>query len=187
MADMTDDSTVIGQSITIRGSLHGEEDLTVLGRVEGELHLTQTLMVADSGIVKAEISVRDAVISGIVVGNVTAADCIQITETGRILGDVRAKRVMLSAGGKIRGNINVGEAGHALLIDDTQALADDTDLSEEDSVAQPTSLMARRTAAGGMDSALAARPAIGSGGFKANSQAAMALAMRKKKVVVKKH
>ena len=38
-------NTVIGQSILISGKLTGDEDLTVQGRVEGELTLTRTLIV----------------------------------------------------------------------------------------------------------------------------------------------
>ena len=67
-----DKATVIGESIFVSGHLSGDEDLTVLGRVEGTISLSQTLYVAESGIVKANVAVDDAVISGVVVGNVTA-------------------------------------------------------------------------------------------------------------------
>ena len=63
MVDSTQ-STIVGPSILINGNLQGDEDLTVLGRVEGTLSLTKTLNVAESGIVKADISVRNAVVSG---------------------------------------------------------------------------------------------------------------------------
>ena len=42
------DSTIIGPSILISGKLSGDEDLTVRGRVEGELNLTKTLIVEPS-------------------------------------------------------------------------------------------------------------------------------------------
>nr|MCU0701961.1 bactofilin BacP [Myxococcaceae bacterium] len=68
------DSTVIGPSILISGKLTGDEDLTVRGRVEGELNLSKTLIVETSGIVKANVSVRNAIVSGVVVGNITATE-----------------------------------------------------------------------------------------------------------------
>ena len=49
------ENTVIGDTIVVRGELNGEENLTVLGRIEGTLNLTQDLLIESSGIVKAEV------------------------------------------------------------------------------------------------------------------------------------
>ena len=104
-------ATIIGESIFVSGSLSGDEDLTVLGRVEGSISLSQTLFVAESGIVKADVVVDDAVISGIVVGNVTATNSVQVTETGRLLGDLRAPRIMIVAGARVRGQVDMSGTG----------------------------------------------------------------------------
>ncbi len=104
------DPTVIGPSILISGRLSGDEDLTVLGRVEGELSLTKTLVVEASGVVKAEVSVRNAIISGVVVGNVTATESVELTREGRMVGDIRAPRVILVDGASFRGSIDMGNA-----------------------------------------------------------------------------
>jgi len=70
----TDSSvTVIGDSMQVRGNLTGDEDLHVMGRIEGSIDLQRTMIVAESGIVKAEVQVRNAIISGVVVGNVSAS------------------------------------------------------------------------------------------------------------------
>ena len=66
----TDGTTIIGESILISGSLAGDEDLTVRGRVEGTLTLTRTLVVEPTGMVKAEVQVKNCIIAGVVVGNV---------------------------------------------------------------------------------------------------------------------
>jgi cytoskeletal protein CcmA (bactofilin family) len=102
-------STVVGPSILISGNLQGDEDLTVLGRVEGSLTLTKTLNVEESGIVKAEISVRNAIVSGVVVGNITATDSVEITEAGRMVGDINAPRVIIVDGARFRGAVDMGD------------------------------------------------------------------------------
>ncbi|MCK5690589.1 polymer-forming cytoskeletal protein [Myxococcota bacterium] len=102
-------STVVGASILVRGNLEGDEDLTVLGRIEGTINLTKTLDVSESGVVKAEIQVRNAVISGVVVGNITATDSVQITEVGRVVGDIRAPRVIIIDGARFRGTVDMGD------------------------------------------------------------------------------
>ncbi len=105
----TDGTTIIGESILISGSLNGDEDLTVRGRVEGTLTLTKTLVVEPTGIVKAEVQVKNCVIAGVVVGNVTATESVEITREGRMVGDIAAPRVIIVDGASFRGRIDMGE------------------------------------------------------------------------------
>lgn len=105
----SDGSTIIGESILISGSLNGDEDLTVRGRVEGTLSLTKTLVVEPTGIVKAEVQVKNCVIAGAVVGNVTATESVEITKEGRMVGDIAAPRVIIVDGASFRGRIDMGE------------------------------------------------------------------------------
>jgi cytoskeletal protein CcmA (bactofilin family) len=102
-------STIIGDSILINGSLNGDEDLTVRGRVEGTLTLTKTLVVEPTGVVKAEVQVKNCIISGAVVGNVTATESVEITKEGRMVGDISAPRVIIVDGATFRGRIDMGE------------------------------------------------------------------------------
>ncbi|MCA3016597.1 MAG: polymer-forming cytoskeletal protein [Myxococcaceae bacterium] len=104
------DSTVIGPSILISGKLTGDEDLTVRGRVEGELNLSKTLIIETSGVVKANVSVRNAIVSGVVVGNVVATESVELTREGRMVGDIRSPRVIIVDGASFRGRIDMGNA-----------------------------------------------------------------------------
>jgi len=104
-----DGSTIIGESILISGSLNGDEDLTVRGRVEGTLTLTKTLVVEPTGVVKAEVQVKNCIISGAIVGNVTASESVEITKEGRMVGDIQAPRVIIVDGASFRGRIDMGE------------------------------------------------------------------------------
>ena len=108
MATM-DGTTIIGESILISGSLNGDEDLTVRGRVEGTLTLTKTLVVEPTGVVKAEVQVKNCVIAGAIVGNVTATESVEITKEGRMVGDIAAPRVIIVDGASFRGRIDMGE------------------------------------------------------------------------------
>jgi len=102
-------NTVIGPSILISGKLTGDEDLTVRGRVEGELTLTKTLIVEPSGVVKANVTVKNAVVSGVVVGNIQASESVELTQEGRMVGDIRAPRVIIVDGASFRGRVDMGE------------------------------------------------------------------------------
>lgn len=109
MADPSAASTVIGESILVSGNLTGDEDLLVLGKVEGSVSLSKTLHVQESGIVKANVQVKNAVISGIVVGNISATDSVEITEQGRMVGDIKAPRVIIVEGASFRGHVDMGD------------------------------------------------------------------------------
>lgn len=104
------ESTIIGPSILINGKLSGDEDLTVRGRVEGELNLTKTLIVEPSGIVKANVQVRNAIVSGVVVGNIAATESVELTREGRMVGDINAPRVIIVDGASFRGRVDMGNA-----------------------------------------------------------------------------
>jgi cytoskeletal protein CcmA (bactofilin family) len=104
------DATIIGPSILINGKLSGDEDLTVRGRVEGELSLTKTLIVEPSGIVKANVQVRNAIISGVVVGNISATESVELTREGRMVGDINSPRVIIVDGASFRGRVDMGNA-----------------------------------------------------------------------------
>ena len=105
MAEVT---TVIGDTIRFVGNLSGDEDLTIRGRVEGTIQLSKTLIVEPTGVVKADVSVQNAVISGVVVGNVTATDSVEILREGRMVGDIAAPRVILVDGASFRGQVDMG-------------------------------------------------------------------------------
>ncbi len=105
----SDGTTIIGESILISGSLTGDEDLTVRGRVEGTISLSRTLVVEPTGQVKAEVQVKNCIIAGVVVGNVTASESVEITKEGRMVGDIAAPRVIIVDGASFRGRVDMGE------------------------------------------------------------------------------
>ena len=106
---MNTQTTIVSANTRISGNLQGDEDLRVLGRVDGNVQLTKTLYVEPEGVVVADIHVARAVISGTLVGNIVATDLIHIAEQGRVVGDITAPRVILVDGASFRGNVDMGD------------------------------------------------------------------------------
>ncbi len=173
-------STIIGESILINGNLQGDEDLTVLGRVEGSINLTKTLNIEESGIVKANISVRNAIISGVVVGNITASDSVEITEVGRMVGDIKAPRVIIVDGARYRGAVDMGDMEAPRSSGPLPARAEKA-LTR--TTARPALPPARRTVPA---PTVATAPARREGAAPAQAPVLAAAKKIKKKVVVKK-
>jgi len=99
--------TAIGPTIVIKGKLKSDEDLIVRGRIEAEISSSKALFIENSGIIKANVSVKSAKISGVVVGNITAEERIEIAHDGRVVGDLMAPRIIISDGAAFRGRIDM--------------------------------------------------------------------------------
>ncbi|MBL4684717.1 MAG: polymer-forming cytoskeletal protein [Nannocystaceae bacterium] len=105
-----DGLTIIGADIVVKGRVEGDEDLRIEGRVEGTIVLSQTLYVESGGIVVAQVQARDIVVSGIVVGNVQAENCITLHAGARLVGDLAAPRVVIEDGAAFKGSVAMGES-----------------------------------------------------------------------------
>ncbi|MBZ4417758.1 bactofilin BacP [Myxococcus sp. RHSTA-1-4] len=131
-------NTVVGPSILISGRLTGDEDLTVRGRVEGELTLSRTLIVEPSGVVKANVAVRNAIVSGVVVGNINATESVELTREGRMVGDIRAPRVIIVDGASFRGRVDMGDVEPGRLPAERPTVARPTAVARPALPARPT-------------------------------------------------
>jgi cytoskeletal protein CcmA (bactofilin family) len=101
-------STIIGPEIRVSGRVTGEEDLHVQGRIDGSIVLTETLFVAPGGIVAAEVDALNVVVSGVVVGNVTARDCVTLHAGAKLVGDISAPRLVIADGAAFKGAVHMG-------------------------------------------------------------------------------
>lgn len=100
--------TIIGSNITIQGDITGNEGVTILGTVRGNISVKDVVIVPQGGRVEADIDSQAVEITGSVEGNVTATDKIDIKSGGRLVGDVKAPRVLIADGAAFKGNINMG-------------------------------------------------------------------------------
>lgn len=101
----------IGQSIHIEGTLTGNEDLTIDGRVLGKIKLKgHALVIGANGKIEADMSAKTVTIRGEVKGNITADDKIQVTSSGSVKGDLSAPRIALDDGANFAGRVDTTTA-----------------------------------------------------------------------------
>src|SRR5512141_3344350 len=88
------DQATIGKSLVIKGEVTGSESLYIDGRVEGSINLPgNRVTVGRNGVVNANITAREVVVTGKVRGNMTASDRVDIRNEGSLTGDVVAQRI----------------------------------------------------------------------------------------------
>jgi cytoskeletal protein CcmA (bactofilin family) len=105
---MADDKTVLGPTLEIEGEIEGDEDLVIQGRILGKIHSKKDLTVDNSGNVEATIVTKNLAVSGKLVGNVTASERVEVRKEGKMVGDIKAPRVIIADGAKFKGNIEMG-------------------------------------------------------------------------------
>ncbi len=114
-ADPTQDSPqptrktgVIGKAIRISGNLRGREDLIVEGRVEGTISLEENhLVIEHSALIRADAKVENITVKGEMYGNSLASDKVEISARAKVMGDIKAPRVVMLEGAKFKGSIEM--------------------------------------------------------------------------------
>jgi cytoskeletal protein CcmA (bactofilin family) len=99
--------TIIGKSVTVKGEILGNEQLTIEGTVEGRIMIETTVLVRDSGVVKADVDAANVNVAGGVIGNISVTEKIEIVSGGYVVGDIRAPRLIINDGASVKGNIDM--------------------------------------------------------------------------------
>ncbi|CAK7192313.1 hypothetical protein COMNV_00506 [Commensalibacter sp. Nvir] len=98
---------LVGQGIHIKGTLDDIEILVVEGNVETEILKTKQVIIQRSGIFHGEIETQDIEITGVVEGSIVAQGNLTVTETGKLLGKAKCRRLKVEDGGQITGQIEM--------------------------------------------------------------------------------
>ena len=99
---------VLGPSITIRGTLAGDEDLLIEGRVDGEISFQKhTVTVGKNGQIKADLKCKNIYVEGEVQGNLYGKEIVVIKSSGKVNGNAVAPRVSLEDGCHFHGSIDM--------------------------------------------------------------------------------
>jgi len=100
-------NTIIGSSIVVDGEISGEEQLTVLGTVKGKISVAQNLIIEPGATVEANIEASALTVSGRITGNVIARERVELRSDARMVGDVKAPRIVIADGASFKGNVDM--------------------------------------------------------------------------------
>ncbi|MFP4600875.1 MAG: polymer-forming cytoskeletal protein [Persicimonas sp.] len=99
------DPTIIDAGTRIDGRIAGDADVTVRGRVDGEIELSEALTVAEGGLVSGRINVREVIVEGAVEGDIAAGERIFLTATARVVGTLEAPAIQMADGAQFAGEV----------------------------------------------------------------------------------
>lgn len=105
--------SIIGPGMKVVGDVEAEGTLRIEGVIEGKVHAGKAVVVGKDGQVHGDILTQDAVIGGHVEGSILADSRLELQATCVVDGEIRARRLKLDEGGRVTGQVRVGEVGPA--------------------------------------------------------------------------
>jgi cytoskeletal protein CcmA (bactofilin family) len=85
-----------------------ESRARILGVFEGTIRAKGQIQVADKGRCKASVDAGLIHVDGIVEGNLTAKEKVELNATSRVKGDLVAPKLVVLEGAAFSGHVNVG-------------------------------------------------------------------------------
>ena len=97
----------IGEGVVVEGRIISSQDLRIDGRVEGTIEVgDHVLIVGATAAVKANLVAKSILISGTVIGNITATDRLDLQSTGSVDGDISSPRLVMVEGAVVKGRVD---------------------------------------------------------------------------------
>lgn len=105
--------TILGPDANFKGELSFEKGMRLMGRFEGKLNTPGRLHVAREAKMAADVEAGAIIVEGEVSGNLSANDRIELKQTARYEGDLRASKLVVDEGAVFNGHVSVGPDGQA--------------------------------------------------------------------------
>ncbi len=91
-------STVFNKNTEFSGDLIFKKSLQINGKFDGEISSGGYLVIGEEAVVKANIKADTVIIKGTVYGNVEAVSRLEIHTNGKLYGNIRTKKLVISDG-----------------------------------------------------------------------------------------
>ncbi len=78
------------------------------GKVEGEIFHSGTLIIGETAVIKGKVKVNALILNGMVEGEVTAKERVEIHSRGKLYGTIFTPIFVIQDGGIFEGNCKMG-------------------------------------------------------------------------------
>ena len=106
---LADPSTIIGQGVSLEGTLRFAGAARVEGVVSGRVESSGSLEVGEEANVAADMALGHLVLHGTACGDVTASGSVEIHSSGKLSGDLRTPALTVHPGALFRGRCDMGD------------------------------------------------------------------------------
>lgn len=103
--------SIIGPGTAISGEINSKGTIRIEGNVAGKVQCEDSVVVQETGKVKADLYAGQIIVSGEVHGNLFAQERLEITPTGKVVGDITAPRISIAEGVLFEGKCTMKPPG----------------------------------------------------------------------------
>jgi cytoskeletal protein CcmA (bactofilin family) len=96
----------IGAGTRVRGRVTGDGDVTIEGRVEGEVNLRGELVIAEGGAVVSDVEAESLRVEGSLEGDANIRGDVVILAGAKVRGDLRGASITLDLGADLDGRLD---------------------------------------------------------------------------------
>jgi cytoskeletal protein CcmA (bactofilin family) len=107
MNDIAIKETKLSNDTICKGNISFNNTLRIEGKFEGKIDSKGTLYVSKTGELNAQIKVNRVVVEGIVKGNIFAEDLVDLKETAKVFGNIKAGKIKMAEGVIFAGKCDV--------------------------------------------------------------------------------
>lgn len=99
--------SIVAKDLTIAGDLHAAGVIRIEGRVIGNVHAGDQVLLSEGGIVEGDVLCREAVIGGRVHGSISGEERVELQATAVVHGDIVTRRLLIQEGGAVNGAVKM--------------------------------------------------------------------------------
>ena len=119
-SDIIKISTLISKNTVIDGNITGKGNFKIDGVVDADVHIKGDLVMGDTALITGNITAKNIIIAGKVVGNVEASGQLTIKSTGNISGDQKCASLIVEEGSSVVGKCEIVGKGIEIEEDDEE-------------------------------------------------------------------
>jgi len=97
----------MGEDAVFQGVLTFSGAVRVDGRLEGEVHTEDTLIVGEKGVLQADITAGTVVCKGKITGSIKATKQVEIYANSEVVGNIETPSLFIEVGALFDGNCNM--------------------------------------------------------------------------------
>lgn len=98
---------IIGAGTSITGDISSDGDIRIDGQLKGNLRTNGKIVIGQTGLVRGEVSCKNADISGKLEGKIKVSELLSLKSTAQILGDITTNKLSIEPGALFTGTCNM--------------------------------------------------------------------------------
>ena len=102
-------STIIGMNAECDGGFKAEGTIRVDGTVNGNVTVTDAVIVGASGCINGDINAKKVIIGGEVYGNLNVPEKVELTSTARVIGDITTNGLVIDEQAIFQGRCDMNQ------------------------------------------------------------------------------